>query len=452
MRKRPRSNGIRLLGAVLVGAVTALAPVACGSTDDSANQVTIAGVWVGGDETNFDRLLNEFQAQTGVHYVYQGSRALGQLLASDVRNGTEPDVAVVASPTELSTYYHSRNLVPLNTILPDQTGQYSQQWLKLMRTPGLNGGQAQVGVVLKVDLKSIVWYGKSTLSAVLPVPVGERSAPPWSAVAGLPGTPWCMGLGANAASGFPGGDWVEEIMLKSFGPTIYDEWASGDLPWESSQVRSAFSAWGSILAKVRGGSASALLTNFDAAGRPMLTEHPPGCYLDNQGSYISGTYEGLLNPAGAKPVDHAGKEYDFFPFPAIEAANANAYEVAGNFAGMFRDTPAAEKLMKFLASAQGQQAWLGIGSFSADNQVPQSAYPDTMHKTISTILTGDNSLSFDASDLMPDALSNAFYQSVLAFAANPGSLNGSLAQLDQERCQMVPKPANCPTGKGDAHG
>src|SRR5207245_2425799 len=99
--------------------------------------------------------LDQFQAQSGIHYVYQGSRALDQLLASDVRNGTEPDIVVVASPTVLTDYYRSGDLQPLNAVLSRQTGQYSQQWLNLMRTEGRDGGQAQVGLVLKVDLKSI---------------------------------------------------------------------------------------------------------------------------------------------------------------------------------------------------------------------------------------------------------------------------------------------------------
>lgn len=454
MRKLRRSSAIRLLGTALLGAVTALAPVACGSADDTANQVTIAGVWVGGDETNFEHVLDEFQAQTGIHYVYQGSRALDQLLGSDVRNGTEPDVVVVASPAVLSNYYHTNDLQPLNTILPDQTGQYSQQWLNLMRTSASSGGgQVQVGVALKVDLKSILWYDPATLSSVLPGRVGEQSPPSWSSVANLSGTPWCLGLGANAVSGFPGTDWIEEIMLKSFGPTVYQQWAEGQLAWNSTQVSNAFGIWGKILAKVRGGSASALLTNFDQAAEPMLTEHPPGCYLDSQGSFITGSYEGLLNPnKKAKPVDHAGKNYDFFPFPAIQPANAEDYEVAGNFAGMFRGTSAAKKLMTFLASTQGQQAWLDTGSYSADTQVPRSAYPDEVHRAISAILTGKDQLSFDASDLLPDTLSNAFYQAVLAFTANPASLASSLAQLNQERCQLTtPTPANC-QGKDATHG
>ena len=454
MRRLQRSSGIRLLGAALLGAVTALAPVACGSVDDTANQVTIAGVWVGGDATNFEHVLDEFQAQTGIHYVYQGSRALDELLASDVRNGTEPDVVVVASPTVLSNYYHSGDLQPLNTILPDQTGLYSPQWLNLMRTSALHGGgQVQVSVALKVDLKSILWYDPATLPSVLPGRFGEQSPPSWSSVANLPGTPWCVGLGANAASGFPGTDWIEEIMLKSFGPTIYQQWADGQLAWNSPQVLNAFDTWGSILAKVRGGSASALLTNFDQAATPMLTENPPGCYLDSEGSFITGTYENLLNPnKTAKPVDHAGKNYDFFPFPAIQPANADDYEVAGNFAGMFQGTPAAKKLMTFLASTQGQQAWLDTGSYSADTQVPRSAYPDDVHRAISTILTGRAPLFFGVSDLLPDTLSNAFYQAVLAFTVNPTSLAGSLNQLDLERCQLTtPTPANC-QGKDATHG
>lgn len=453
MRRLQRSPGIRLLGAALLGAVTVLAPIACGSANDnSADVVTIAGVWVGADETAFKHVLDE----SGIHYVYQGSRALDQLLASDVRNGTKPDIAVVASPTVLSDYYRNNDLTALNSILSGESDQYSPQWLKLMRTPGHQGGEAQVGLVLKVDLKSIVWYDPKTLSTVLPGHVGEQSPPSWSSVAGLSGTPWCMGLGSNAVSGFPGTDWIEEIMLKSFGPTIYQEWADGQLAWDSSQVRSAFGTWGAILAEVSGGSGSALLTNFDQASGPMFST-PPGCELDSEGSFITGVYEGPLNantPKDSKPVDHAGTDYDFFPFPAIQPAYANDYEVGGNFAGLFNDTPAAEALMKFLASQPGQKAWLDTGAYTADKQVPRSDYPnDDVHRAISTILTGNDQLFFDASDLLPDALGNAFYQAVLAYAANPNSLNGSLTQLDQQRCQLItPTPANCPAGKDTTHG
>jgi alpha-glucoside transport system substrate-binding protein len=35
-------------------------------------------------------------------------------------------------------------------------------------------------------------------------------------------TPWCIGLGSGAATGWPATDWVEDIMLRTQTPDVYD--------------------------------------------------------------------------------------------------------------------------------------------------------------------------------------------------------------------------------------
>ena len=39
-------------------------------------------------------------------------------------------------------------------------------------------------------------------------------------------TPWCIGLGSGAATGWPATDWMEDIMLRTHSPDVYDMWVS----------------------------------------------------------------------------------------------------------------------------------------------------------------------------------------------------------------------------------
>lgn len=395
--------------------------------------VVVVGSWTGAEARAFQAVLDHFSAATGIDYVYHGSRALDELLRADVRNGTPPDIAVVASPTELAGYFRNGDLRPLDGVLPPRSRAYGHGWLRLMRTAG--APEHQYAVVLRADLKSVVWYDPEKLPTALPSAETRNPRPSWTQLTALGkdgATPWCMGMGANSSSGFPGTDWIEQIMLAKYGPAVYQRWADGALPWTSPQVETAFTIWGRFLDGVRGGGPAALLTNFADAGRPMFRD-PPGCYLDSEGSFIMGYYaahHGTLRP---------GRDYDFFPFPSVNPRSGHAYEVAGNFAGMFLDSPAARKLMRFLASTQGQRLWAEHGSFSVNRQVPPGAYPDMVHRKVAAILTKDDALCFDASDLMPAAMGTAFFQAALRFATDPDdhdALARSLQRLEHERQQV----------------
>ena len=36
-------------------------------------------------------------------------------------------------------------------------------------------------------------------------------------------TPWCIGLGSGDATGWPATDWMEDIMLRTHEPSVYDK-------------------------------------------------------------------------------------------------------------------------------------------------------------------------------------------------------------------------------------
>ena len=86
------------------------------------------------------------------------------------------------------------------------------------------------------------------------------------------------------------------------------------------------------------------------------------------------------SPASARSrPPTAGTDYNFFPFPDINAQYAGAVEGAGDLFGMFHDTPAAKSLMAYLVTAPAQDIWVKIGGALSANK-NATDYPDDISK------------------------------------------------------------------------
>jgi alpha-glucoside transport system substrate-binding protein len=307
---------------------------------------------------------------------------------------------------------------------------YPAQWLQLMRA-----GTPQVhALVVKATTKSLLWYSPPALLAA-----GEAVPRTWDEVTALRApAPWCLGLESTSASGWPGTDWVEDLLLHGAGPAAYADWAQGRLAWTSPEVRTAWQRWGEVVSRLHGGPRRALLTNFADAGRPLL-QRPPGCLLDHEASFVLGD----LTAGGLRP----GTDFAAAPFPRLDPRWAGAQEIGADFAALFRSTPASRRLVQFLASPEGQLPSVratsdsGVagpgdrGALSVHRGLPMDAYGGNPIATelAALLLRPDTTLSFDASDLMPAAMRTAFYQAVLQFVADPTRLDAILAQLESVR-------------------
>jgi alpha-glucoside transport system substrate-binding protein len=126
----------------------------------------------------------------------------------------------------------------------------------------------------------------------------------------------------------------------------------------------------------------------------------------------------------------AGTDYDFFPFPDIDPANAGAVEGAGDLFGMFHDTEAAKSLMKYLVTAPAQDIWVKKGGALSANKNAVS-YPDDIAKRSAALLTNAKIFVFDASDLMPTAMNAAFWKAMLDYVDDPSRLDAILGELDK---------------------
>ncbi|HSV66958.1 MAG TPA: ABC transporter substrate-binding protein [Mycobacteriales bacterium] len=420
-------------------ALTAILPASVGvggcSSAARHGSVTVLATWTGGEADDFKKALDRFERDKHIHVNYVGTRDVDQVLLTDVRNGTPPDIAILPNPGGLAAYRDK--LKPLDDVLKEQKNAYSQSWQRLQRLG--KEREPLVAVPVKADLKSIVWYptrlGYQTQPKTVQSPVDLTRRMVRAGVR----QPWCLGMSSPPLSGWPGTDWIEDILLHQQGSDAYGQWASGELPWTSLKVQQAWETWHDIisgrgLVKDKSVAASALLTNFADAGRPMFAKSP-GCSMEHQASFIMKFYRDPKRQNGR--TLRPGTNFDFFPFsdlreqPGPGQPARPALEVSADLAVMFNDTSQARDLMRYLASPQGGVS----GAFSANKRVAPDSN-DSVSMSIHKMLTSDeNTLCFDASDFMPATMSTGFNQAVREYLANPAPtrLGELLTDLDQIR-------------------
>ncbi|MFF9602092.1 extracellular solute-binding protein [Streptomyces sp. NPDC003388] len=387
-------------------AVLAVAVVAGVRVLGSEPTVTLLANWTGRDARYFRQAVIEpFERENHIRVDYQGSSAESQVLSADVETGTPPDVVVLTGPGELADYAGRQRLEPLEGLIRRE--DFSESWA----TP-LNGHV--YWFPLKADLKSIVWYPARTRPGTL------------REVARRPGQ-WCLGMGSGATSGWPGTDWIEDILLQQYGPGTYESWARGRLPWQSRQVKRAWTTWGRLVGA--GGPDDlvrrALKTEYQKASE-LVTTDPPQCTLEHQASFIRDL--GPWKKADGRYTPSAR---------LIPGATADdAWEVSGDLVALLRATPQAEKLIRHLASAGAQRAWSAKESGFSVHAGAQPSAGDGgagWHLSLArTLLDPDAVHCFDASDAMPPQVRDAFAQATIDFLADPGErhLDELLKNLD----------------------
>jgi len=417
----------------LLAALSSVALNACAS-QESTRGVTVLAPRIdtgpGSEGYAFHQVLAAFTEETGIPFNYQETRALSEILLSNVPSGTLPDIAMLSSLGDVAKYSSDGKLHPLDDVLDAGTrAAFSRLWL----FPKQDGDTEHIYTVpIKANLKSIIWFNPTLTPRPTPRTWDELVAYSHSlASTGI--APWCIGVGDAPSSGWPGIDMIDDILLHRFGADFYHRWARGSVPWTSPEVRGAWIAWGDIATDPKlthGGSHTALLTDFKDAGRPMF-RRPPGCFLEHQASFIMGFYQGFQ--ANLRP----GVDFDFFPFPS---PGTRLWEISIDLAGMFNDTPQARALIRFLATDKAQRIWPGIAGGSAftvsKNVSPEIYGKDLVSKRIAQVFASNDTLCFGGADLMPTSMRSAYNRAVLEYLSNPAQIDSILMKLEQIRTSI----------------
>jgi alpha-glucoside transport system substrate-binding protein len=414
-----------LIGAAMVALV---AVAACGSSSTaSKGSVHVLAVWAAAEQDSFMATLAPFEAQTGIHVLYESTRDVDSVLATRIAAGNPPEISSLPSPATLSKYAAQGKLVQLdNGILDMNTmnAQYSPGWIKLGT---INGKLYEIFAWASV--KGLIWYNPTKFAAKgYTVPTTWADLMTLSAKIKADGTtPWCIAVASGASSGWPGSDWVKEIVLSQSGPAVYDSWWQGKTKWTDPAIKLAWQTWGQILgpnaSNVSGGSKTILSQPFGNGGDGMF-KSPPKCYMHNQASFITANF---VTQDKAVP----GTDFKFFPLPDVDPQFAGAHVGAGDAFSMLKDTPQARSLIKYLTTPEAQAIWVKRGGkLSPNKSFDPALYPDDITRQVAQVMTTAKIFDFDAGDLMPTAMFNAYWGAVLKFVANQNNLDSILQSLD----------------------
>jgi alpha-glucoside transport system substrate-binding protein len=422
---------------LVVALITLLGLAACapgqstgggGGNGKVGGTVHVLATWTGSEQDSFMAVLKPFEDRTGITVEYEATRDLDATLLTRLSAGNPPELTGAPSTGTLNKLAGQGKVVALDNIVDMNTlkSQYADTWIKLGQ---VNGKLYQV--FSWAAMKGLVWYDPKSFQAK-----GYQVPKTWSDFTTLLSkvksdgtTPLCLTMESGAASGWPGSDWVKEIVLAQSGQKVYDNWWAGKQKWSSPEIKQAWQTFGQVLgaggANIYGGPKYAVATNFGDVGTPMFAS-PPKCYMLNQGSFITDFFV-KANP-NLKPSD----DFTFFTLPAINTAYDGSTVMAGDAFSMLKSTAQSRELIKYLTTAEAQSIWVKRGGkISPNKTVAVADYPDAISKKVAESLGAAKIADFDAGDLMPSDMRNAYWTGVLDFVQDQSKLDSILANLDK---------------------
>ncbi|SCG44295.1 ABC transporter substrate-binding protein [Micromonospora halophytica] len=350
-----------------------------------------------------DRLAQswkQFEDCTGIEIDHEGSGEFEAQLGVRVDGGNAPDLAFIPQPGLLKRFVDSGKLKPAGAqTKAEAEANYSPDWLKYSTVNG-----QFYGAPLGSNVKSFVWYSPKTFKEKgWSVPTTWDELVKLSDTIAASGTkPWCAGIESGEATGWPATDWIEDVMLRTAGPEVYDQWTTHGIPFNDPKVAEAVDKAGTILKNDKyvnggfGGVKSVATTSFQEAGVPITTGK---CALHRQASFYANQW-----PQGTK-VAEDGDVFAFY-FPAIDPAKGKPVLGGGEFVAAFADRPEVQAVQTYLASGEYANSRAKIGDWvSANKKLDIANVPNPVDKLSVGILQDPKTVfRFDGSDLMPAAV------------------------------------------------
>ncbi|MET8908317.1 ABC transporter substrate-binding protein [Micromonospora sp. NPDC004551] len=342
----------------------------------------------------------QFEDCTGIKIDHEGSGEFEAQLGVRVDGGNAPDLSFIPQPGLLKRFADAGKLKPAGADTKAMAEQnYSPDWLKYSTVDG-----KFYGAPLGSNVKSYVWYSPKTFKEKgWSVPTTWDEMITLSDKIAASGTkPWCAGIESGDATGWPATDWIEDVMLRTAGPEVYDQWTTHGIPFNDPKVVDAVNRAGSILKNDKyvnggfGGVKSIATTSFQEAGTPITTGK---CALHRQASFYANQW-----PEGTK-VAEDGDVFAFY-FPAIDPAKGKPVLGGGEFVAAFADRPEVQAVQTYLASGEYANSRAKIGDWvSANKKLDLNNVPNPVDKLSVQILQDPKTVfRFDGSDLMPAAV------------------------------------------------
>jgi len=398
-------------------------------SDDGDKTVTILGAFQGAEEEAFLETLAPFEEESGITIEYTGDQDFTTTIRTRADAGDAPDIAFFPQPGGLLDMADDGLVAPLNDVIDLPA-------IEETLIPGFLDAATQDGDVygapMRMAVKSLVWYPKKAYedAGYNTEPATMTELQEVADQIQSDGTaPWCVGWESDQATGWVGTDWLEEFVLRTAGPDVYDQWVAHEIPFDDPQIVEALDAAGEILKsdQVLGGSKAILNTAFADAMAPAF-KNPPSCFLHRQGNFATSFY----------PEDvqaNLDEEVGVYALPPIEGGfDGQPILGGGDLAATFNgDDEDTQEVLAWLTSDQFGAEWAQAGGWLSPHATfDASNYPDETTRTIAESAAGSDVFRFDASDLMPAVIGSGTFWTEMVKWVDGQSSEDTLAAIEAD--------------------
>lgn len=417
------SRGRRLLVPLAFAGATALILGGCAETGDTGGgdggdqTVNIAGGITGPEADALNQSFAQFTEDTGITVVYTGDKSFEGNIVTKVTGGSAPDAAIVPQPGLLRSLVETGEVQESSDEVSANVDEY---WAESWRGYGTVDGALYAAPML-ANVKGYVWYRPAdfaewgvevptTFDGLLELTATIRET--------TGAAPWCAGFASDAASGWPGTDWIEDMVLRQSGPDVYDDWVAGDVAFTDPEIKDAFDAVGEILLNpdyVNAGFGDPKSINATAFADVAAKIADGTCALTHQGSFLSANFLETKTPEGNEPVIAPDGDVWAFILPGIEEGDVSV-EAGGEFVLRFSDSDAVQQVVDYMSTPEWADARVALGgNVSANSGADPSLASSVLLSEVMELLQDKNTVArFDASDQMPATVgSGSFWKGMV---------------------------------------
>lgn len=422
------SQRYRLLAPVGLLAVGAIALAGCAEGDSSGGSgsgsggdttVRISGGITGTEADALNQSFEQFTKDTGIKVVYTGDKSFEGNIVTKVSGGDAPDIAIVPQPGLLKTLIGTGDVQKASDTVSKNVDEY---WGEDWKSYGTQDGEFYAAPML-ANLKGYVWYSPAKFKewgVEVPKTFDELMTLTQTIQQKTGAAPWCAGFASDAASGWPGTDWIEDMVLRQSGPDVYDQWVANEVKFTDPQIKEAFDAVGNILLNpsyVNAGFGDVKSINSTAFADVAAKVADGSCPMTHQASFLSANFLTVKTAAGATPTIAPDGDVYAFLLPGVKEGEL-AVEGGGEFVATFSDNEAVQKVAEFMSTPDFANARVKLGGVISANKGadPSLASSEFLTEAMKTLQDPNTTLRFDASDLMPATVgSGSFWKGMVSW-------------------------------------
>lgn len=385
--------------------ITVLGPFGVGSLEADALEAELAA----------------FTTENRVEVIYEEYDPVD--LVDRVTGSDPPDLIIVPQPETLTEL--APELVDLGAFVNPRSlrrdfGDY------LIDLVTVNG--AVLGAPIKADLKSLVWYKPAEFESrgyAIPKSFAELVALSDTMVANGE-YPWCNYIESGFATGWMGTDWVEDLLLSTDGPAVYDAWVEHDVVFQDPRVEEAFVRFQQMT-----DSAGYVFDRGNVTSIPFFENVFPlafgECLMHKQGSFFAAFIQGF---------GFGLEDFSTFKFPAVNPDFADSAVGGGVYLAALNERAEVRQLVRFMLSQRfGSEALAELGGWILPNvRFDLNRYGGELTRSFAEIVQAAieaGQYRLDGSDMMPPPVGTGeFWFAIRDLVDGVRFLPGILADID----------------------